>query len=113
MKKYLIWISVCLVVQSCNSTPKVIVTSEKPTGCEFLGHVSTLQCSSGKWGAFPTTADTLGVLKKEALKVGGNTLNCCERSEEEIMISGIDPKSGEITCIALLEHTAEIYSCKP
>ena len=101
-----------LLMSSCSSFNHVAVISENPSNCEFLGTVSTWQCSTGKSGSLKSSRKTLSDLKNEAKKLKGNTLSCCRISEEELVISGVSPKSDEIVCAGMLEHVAEVYSCK-
>ncbi len=112
MRDLAMWIYLSIAIFGCSSAKNISVLSDKPNDCDALARISTWQCSSGSAGSNKTMSTSLETLKKEAVKLGGNTLSCCEIAEEELAIYGVNPKSGKITCSGLKEHTAEIYYCK-
>lgn len=59
-----------------------------------------------------TTEFTLKALKSEVIKSGGNTMECCAVEKEETIVSGTNSESGQINCVGVVRHSANVYKCK-
>ena len=39
-------------------------------------------------------------------------MECCAVENEETVISGVNLESGQVTCIGVVQHSANVYKCK-
>ena len=112
MNKHLIILLLLFFLNACSASTPVNVVNSKPKNCTFITTVSVPQCSAGLLAHAETTEDSLKVLKSETAKSGGNTMECCAVENEETVISGVNLESGQVTCIGVVQHSANVYKCK-
>lgn len=112
MNKHRIILLLLCFLKACSASIPVNVVDAKPKNCTYITTVSVPQCSTGLPAHVETTESTLKVLKSEAVKSGGNTMECCTVEGEETIVSGVNPESGQVTCIGVVHHSANVYKCK-
>ncbi len=112
MNNHLIILLLLFFLHACSASAPVNVVNAKPKSCTYITTVSVSQCSAGLVAHAETTEDSLKVLKSEAVKSGGDTMECCSVESEETVISGVTPESDQIACIGVVQHSANVYKCK-
>lgn len=112
MNKFFIMVLLSVLVGACATNMPINVVNAKPQNCVYLKTVSIHQCSTGALANAETTDSTLEALKSEAIKAGGNTIECCGIEKEETIVSGENPDSDKINCVGVVQHFANVYKCK-
>lgn len=112
MNKHLIILLLLIFLKACSASIPVNMVNTKPNNCTYIITVSASQCSAGLLAHTETTEGTLKLLKSEAVKSGGNTMECCAVEKEETVVSGVNPESGQINCVGVVQHSANVYKCK-
>lgn len=111
MNKFCVMVLLSVLVGAC-ATNMINIVNAEPQNCAYLKTVSVHQCSTGAPANTETTDSTLEALKSEAIKAGGNTIECCGIEKEETIVSGENPDSGKINCVGVVQHFANVYKCK-
>ncbi len=39
-------------------------------------------------------------------------MECCAVEKEETVVSGVNSESGQVACIGVVQHLANVYKCK-
>lgn len=112
MNRLLIILLLFLFLEACVSRVPVNVVNTPPHNCAYITTVFIPQCSAGLLAHTETTKSTLKSLKKEVVKSGGNTMECCAVEKEETVISGVNPESGQVKCVGVIRYSANVYKCK-
>ena len=112
MNKHLIYFLLVIFLNACSANIPVELVNAEPKNCTYIATVSVPQCSTGLLANAETTESTLKLLKGKAVKSGGDTMACCAVETEETAIYGVNPKSGQVTCIGIVQHSANVYKCR-
>jgi hypothetical protein len=97
-------LATCCVLSACAFHRSVRVVEKEPKDCEFLGGVSVWQFCAGGAGS-----EAIESMKKDAYKMGGDTLHCCEEGTEELVLSRTG--RGPAHCFGAFEYSGRAYSC--
>jgi hypothetical protein len=99
--------ALCYLLGGCSALNKVAVVDVQPQHCELLKELSFHRACDHDGQIVP---EDFRDFKRLALKIGADTIQCCHVAEDEDVLLGRSPQTGEM-CTGARRRTAVAYRC--
>jgi hypothetical protein len=99
--------SLCYLLSGCSALDRVEVVDAPPQQCKLLEELSFHRACDHEGRIVP---EDLTDFKRLALKIGADTIQCCRVAEDEVVLLGTNPRTGQM-CTGARQRFASAYLC--
>ena len=99
--------SLCFLLGGCAALDKIEVVDAPPQQCKLLEELSFHRACDHEGRVVP---EDLREIKRLAKSIGADTIQCCRVAEDEVVLLGVNSKTGEM-CTGARERSASAYLC--
>jgi hypothetical protein len=95
------------VLGACSTLGKVEMVDAPPQQCQLLKELSFHRACDHEGKIVP---EDLTIFRRLAVKSGADTVHCCRVAEDEEVLLGMNPRTGEM-CVTARQRSATAYLC--